>query len=69
MSYFVYIIYSPNLDKYYVGQTDDIHRRLEYHNDPIESRKFSLRGRPWTLTCRMEVMSRTHALKLKKVVA
>jgi putative endonuclease len=28
----VYIIYSPQLDKYYVGETSDLDRRLTWHN-------------------------------------
>ncbi|WP_254158011.1 GIY-YIG nuclease family protein, partial [Chryseosolibacter indicus] len=32
MSYFVYILYGEKCDKYYVGHTDSIERRLEEHN-------------------------------------
>lgn len=30
--YWVYIIYSSTIDKFYTGQTDDMERRLEEHN-------------------------------------
>jgi putative endonuclease len=32
MQYFVYIIYSINKDKYYIGQTQHIENRLSVHN-------------------------------------
>ncbi|HDP66927.1 MAG TPA: GIY-YIG nuclease family protein, partial [Candidatus Marinimicrobia bacterium] len=28
----VYILYSPSKDRYYVGQTNDLNRRLVEHN-------------------------------------
>jgi putative endonuclease len=31
--HFVYILYSSKHDKYYVGQTDDVERRLVKHNE------------------------------------
>ncbi|HBX52492.1 MAG: excinuclease ABC subunit C [Bacteroidetes bacterium RIFOXYA12_FULL_35_11] len=32
MSYFTYILYSGNRDKYYIGVTQDIAERLKKHN-------------------------------------
>ncbi|WP_435254320.1 GIY-YIG nuclease family protein [Tenacibaculum sp. A30] len=31
MSYFVYILYSKTLDKYYIGSTNDVENRLRKH--------------------------------------
>ncbi|WP_460318640.1 GIY-YIG nuclease family protein, partial [Algoriphagus taiwanensis] len=33
MAYWVYILYSERLDKYYVGQTSDLVKRVERHNE------------------------------------
>lgn len=33
--HFVYIIHSGSLDKYYVGETSDIQRRLVWHNSHL----------------------------------
>ena len=30
--FYIYILYSESFDKYYVGYTSDITRRLEEHN-------------------------------------
>lgn len=47
MSAFCYILFSSKLDKYYVGSTPDMERRLEEHNRGKE--KFSSTGVPWIL--------------------
>ncbi len=47
MKYSVYILFSEKLDRYYVGSTNDIERRLYEHN--IGHGKFTRRGLPWRL--------------------
>jgi putative endonuclease len=47
MSAFCYILFSSKLNKYYVGSTSDLERRLEEHNRGKE--KFSSTGVPWIL--------------------
>jgi putative endonuclease len=43
-------LYSNVADKYYVGHTNDIERRLTEHNDPIGNNgKFCIKNRPWKL--------------------
>jgi len=44
---YCYILYSAKLDKYYVGSTTDMSRRLEEHNRGKE--KFTRTGCPWIL--------------------
>ena len=43
----VYIIYSQRLNKYYVGASTDLERRLYKHNN-VNS-KFTSTGMPWVL--------------------
>jgi putative endonuclease len=47
MAAYCYILYSVKLDKYYVGSTTDLQRRLEEHNRGKE--KFTKTGMPWIL--------------------
>ena len=47
MQAFVYILFSHSLNKYYVGSTPDIDRRLVEHNRGKE--KFTKTGVPWVL--------------------
>ncbi|MBU0711759.1 GIY-YIG nuclease family protein [bacterium] len=43
----VYILYSPSKDRYYIGQTADINRRLHEHNSGhTKSTKSSI---PWQI--------------------
>ena len=46
-NFFVYILYSTSIDKYYVGYTNDIVRRLLEHNR-IKG-KYTDKGIPWEL--------------------
>lgn len=45
--YIVYILYSSSIDKYYVGYTNDVARRLLEHNR-IKG-KYTDKGIPWEL--------------------
>ncbi|MEQ8474717.1 GIY-YIG nuclease family protein [Fulvivirga sp.] len=45
--YFVYILYSPKLRKFYKGQTSNLESRLERHNSGYE--KYTSNGVPWLL--------------------
>jgi putative endonuclease len=47
MSFFVYIIYSAKLSKYYVGYTADIPLRLTQHNTGIST--FTAKASDWIL--------------------
>ena len=46
--HFVYILYSKSFNKYYIGETEDVERRLFYHNNG-EKDTFTKRFRPWEL--------------------
>jgi len=64
--FFIYILYSELADKYYVGQTDDVTRRLIEHNELSEN-SFTSKYRPWTLMAKYAVgNSRGVALKIEK---
>jgi putative endonuclease len=71
MVYTVYILYSPTIDRYYIGHTDNIERRLHEHNTG-QTRFTSIRGKPWNLLyselyeTRSLAMSREKEIKAKK---
>ncbi len=64
----VYILYSNKLDRFYVGRTENIDLRLEYHNNPIQSRKFTARGIPWVLRLSIPCKSKTQSINLEKYI-
>ena len=52
--FYIYVLYSKTADKYYIGQTDDVQRRLLEHNTVIKN-SFTSRYRPWILKASFEV--------------
>ncbi|MEL6141146.1 MAG: GIY-YIG nuclease family protein [Bacteroidota bacterium] len=48
MAHYVYILYSPNYDKYYVGESSNPAQRLDYHNE-LSDTSWSRNYRPWEL--------------------
>jgi putative endonuclease len=47
MPYFTYILFSQKLQKYYVGSTNNLIKRLERHN--LGHTTFTKTGIPWVL--------------------
>jgi putative endonuclease len=62
--YFVYILYSPTFDKYYIGQTNDISDRLRRHNEGYEH--YTKAYIPWEIACVIEKETRLEAMVLEK---
>ena len=47
MNHFLYILYSSKIDKYYIGRSQNPHKRLISHNDYPKG--WTSRGVPWKL--------------------
>jgi len=58
--YFTYILFSEKLNKFYVGSTHDLHRRVEEHNRG--KTPFSKLGLPWQLKYYQEFDTRKEAV-------
>jgi len=64
MTYFVYILISEKDQSFYIGQTQNIIKRLENHNNGYnKSTKAKI---PWKILHTWEVNSRSKAMKLEK---
>jgi putative endonuclease len=63
MMYFVYIIYSESLQRYYVGSTNNISDRLRRHNSG--QGKYTRIGIPWKLINSFEFSTRPEAVRLE----
>ncbi len=62
--YFVYILYSETHQRFYVGQTNNIEKRIARHNSGnVISTKFY---RPWKLIYNESVSTREEAMRLEK---
>ena len=44
-----YILYSSVLDRYDIGSTENVERRLSEHNSGVYAGSFTTRGIPWVL--------------------
>jgi len=65
-NFIVYILYSPKLDRYYTGTTDNLLRRLEEHENGTFSNSFTGKGRPWQLYLSIEGLESGQAYKIEK---
>ncbi|MCO5235690.1 MAG: GIY-YIG nuclease family protein [Chitinophagaceae bacterium] len=61
--YFVYILYSYSIDKYYAGSTEDVSKRIKEHN--AGKGNFTSKGIPWVLIIDFECYDRSEAVKLE----
>lgn len=67
--YFVYILKSERTDKYYVGCTDDLVRRLKEHNGELPNPgRSTLAGRPWVLVFQAQFQSRAQAIAAERYI-
>ena len=60
-TWWVYIIYSCAIDKYYVGQTDNFSKRLQSHLEGLSS--YTSRAKDWKLVYHEVFENRTAARK------
>ena len=64
MNYFVYILFSESIQKFYIGQTQNIEKRLLRHNACSE--KYTSKGVPWELVWCTSKESRSDAIILER---
>jgi putative endonuclease len=60
MQYFVYILFSKKLNKYYIGSTSNIEDRLKKHNSAHKG--FTSTGQPWKFVYHEIFNNKTEAL-------
>ena len=65
-SYYVYIIYSKTVDKYYVGSSSNLEDRLRRHNSA--HRGFTGIAQDWVFVFKEAFLSNTEALKREKEI-
>ena len=62
--YYVYILFSERLGKFYIGQTNDLDCRVKRHNAGYEV--FTSKGVPWSLVWSTSKSTRSEAMILEK---
>jgi putative endonuclease len=68
MFFFVYIIYSESLERFYTGTTDNVHKRIEEHNSNKYPSTFTSKGIPWNLFLTIKCDSSGQAYKLERFI-
>jgi len=63
---FVYIIYSPALDKFYIGSTTDLEARLMQHKTSFYQHSYTAKTNDWELFYALMCESLTQSLKIEK---
>ena len=66
MPFFICIIYSRKLDKYYIGYTDDLPARLAQHNNGIST--FTAKAADWILKWSEQQPAREAAMQREKQI-
>jgi len=61
----VYVLYSPDHDKIYIGYTSDLEQRLLSHNK-LGKKRWTIKFRPWELIFTEEFESKKEAMDREK---
>jgi len=64
MKYYVYILKSQKYERFYIGSTSDIGKRIEFHNS--SRARYTKRYQPWVLKHIEEYGSRGEAVRREK---
>jgi len=64
MMFYVYILYAASFNRFYIGQTSDVSKRLQRHNSGNE--KSTSPYAPWELIMSLEKTTRPEAMKLER---
>ena len=65
MSFYCYIIYSKLLNKYYIGETNNIEERIELHNNRHFLNAFTSTTDDWELFFFIQCQSRSQARRIE----
>jgi putative endonuclease len=67
--YHVYILYSQSIDRFYIGHTSNILKRLAEHNNPQDFSKYSAKGIPWEIVLSIIISeSRSDAMRVERFI-
>ncbi len=66
MSFFTYILFSEKLDKFYIGHTIDLERRVNEHNSGFS--KSTQSGLPWKLVYSKFFISKSEAYAFERKI-
>ncbi|WP_088124814.1 GIY-YIG nuclease family protein [Roseivirga misakiensis] len=59
--HFVYILYSSSIDRFYIGETEDLEVRLSQHNNGFFKGAFTSQVSDWSFYLTLQCRDRSHA--------
>ena len=62
----VYILFSKKLNRFYIGFTEDFDKRLDFHFDKIQARKFTYNADDWEVYLKINCTSKSQGLAIEK---
>lgn len=62
----VYILFSENLNRFYIGYTSNLELRLEFHLNDTQTRKFTYKAEDWKLFHQIWCKTKHQALAIEK---
>ena len=62
----VYILYSKNIDSYYIGSCINLKKRIEAHNKGEFSKAYTKRSNDWIIFFKIENLEYNQARKIEK---
>jgi len=66
--YYCYVIFSQTLQKYYVGETEDVEVRIDLHNSGFFKGAYTSRASDWELYLSIPCKTRTGARKMERFI-
>ena len=65
MPFSVYILYSSSLDKYYIGESENLDERIKLHNTHFFSGSFTIQASDWEMYFKIKCESRAVARSIE----
>ena len=68
MPYFVYIIFSKKINRFYIGETVDVEERLRQHNTAFFKGASTTKADDWELKIQISLTNRQEARKVERFI-
>ncbi|WP_421869235.1 GIY-YIG nuclease family protein [Marinoscillum sp.] len=63
-----YIIFSKKRNRYYIGETSDVAKRISEHNTGYYKGAYTKSADDWTICLQLECLDRSHARKVETFI-
>ena len=64
--FYVYALFSPSSGKIYIGQTEDLNKRINEHNGVTDLKQWTHKYKPWEVFYDEKCATRSRAMQREK---